>query len=102
MGAIFMVYLQVVFRMQMMLCCYLSLFVTCNACMLNMCAEFVEEFGLSFNVKKSVCFVVGKEYGVGGLPYMCIGSQSMAWVKECCYLDVVIAAGKEFCTYIEF
>ena len=43
-------------------------------CMLNMCAEFAEEFGLSFNVKKSVCFVVGKEYGVGGLPDMCIGA----------------------------
>ena len=32
---------------------------------------------------------------------MCIGSQSMAWVKKCCYLGVVIVAGKEFFTDVE-
>ena len=66
-----------------------------------MYAEFTEEFRLSFNVKKSVCFVVEKEYGVGGLLDMCTSSQSIAWVNECCYLVVVIVAGKEFCSNVE-
>ena len=50
---------------------------------------------------KNQCFVVGKEYGVGGLPDMCIGSQSIAWLNKCCYLRVVIVAGKEFCTNVK-
>ena len=44
---------------------------------------------------------MGKEYGVGGLPDICIGSRLMAWVSECCYLGVVIVAGKEYFTNVE-
>ena len=61
--------------------------------MLNIYFSFVNEFGLTFNAKTSNCLLIGKNFSFN-LPIIYIGNKSINWANECCYLGVVIVAGR--------
>ena len=66
----------------------------------NICFRFANELCLTFNAKKFNCLLIGKKFGFN-LPILYIGNESINWANECCYLGVVIVAGKVFTTNIE-
>jgi hypothetical protein len=70
-------------------------------CMLDLCAEFALDNGLSFNCNKSVCLVIGKDCEIKSLPFMYLGNESVVWTNECCYLGVVLYSGREFSTGVD-
>ena len=61
--------------------------------MINIYFSFANEFGLTFNAKKSNCLLIGKNFSFN-LPIIYIGNESINWANECCYLGVVIVAGR--------
>ena len=69
--------------------------------MLDICRDFGLLCDLTFNSKKSVCFVIGNLFEVAMKSSIFIGNGKLGWVNECNYLGVTVSSGKRFRTVCE-
>ena len=51
--------------------------------MLNTCNEFTNDYGLTFNAKKSVCIMFGKRFRKSDMPKIFIGESEVMWSNDC-------------------
>ena len=69
--------------------------------MLNICNEFANDNGLTFNAKKSVCIMFGKRISKSDMPKMFIGESEVMWSNDCSYLGIMFFKGKFFSCSID-
>ena len=63
---------------------------------LNICNEFANDYGLTFNAKKLVCMIFGKRLSKSDMPKMFIGESEVVWSNDCSCLNIMFCNGKYF------